>query len=238
MRAVIFWRIPMTMFPVLRVESIVQVNDKTRLDATAAFSSEADEIVKVEIRPSNTDSFIDVTTDKFLDHQYPSSGTMTVTLKLTDATPTSITFTKEIKVVSENIDRLFSADEDLIKYEPDVMTFLRDGKSSFKDIHREAQSRVLRKLEEMNLKNSQGGWLTKENIFDKEEVRDWAKFIALKIVSYGISKQVDDFYWKKGDKYEAMEKVARERSIITLDTNADGVADSNQSLRSFDLRRE
>jgi hypothetical protein len=61
----------MILFPVIENEPIVQENDKTRLDASKSFGSGSGSITEVQVKPSRTGAFVDVTTDRFLDWAYP-----------------------------------------------------------------------------------------------------------------------------------------------------------------------
>ena len=74
-------------FPVLSHESIVQVDDKTRLDASKSFSNSAD-ITLVEIDPDGTGTFYDITNVDgwYLDMVYGVEGDKTITLRINTTT--------------------------------------------------------------------------------------------------------------------------------------------------------
>lgn len=86
-------------FPVLKLEDVVQVNDQTRLDATKSYKTPDEAaITLVEIEPELEAGFIDVTSSKYLDYQYSSDGDKDVTVRITtDGVPTQLT-----KVLSIN----------------------------------------------------------------------------------------------------------------------------------------
>ena len=49
-----------------KLEDVVQVGDKTRLDFARTYAIDGSEIVKVEIQPEVTGEFYDVTDDLYL----------------------------------------------------------------------------------------------------------------------------------------------------------------------------
>lgn len=143
----------MPIFPNLELESTLQANDKTRLNATRSYASGGSAITKVEIKPTAAEAFYDVTEEMYLDWQYATAATHAVTVKLNGGSPSEITLTKDLTVVSEATDNLFANDDDLRKHEPDIMKYLVEGRASFKDVHRRAQTLIL-------------AWLDKEGYID------------------------------------------------------------------------
>jgi uncharacterized Fe-S cluster-containing radical SAM superfamily protein len=100
-------------FPKLKTESIVQVNDKTRIDARDTFlSPDEAAITLLEIQAEIGGQFLDVTGTSYIDWQYDTAQEETITLRVTtDSTP--VTITKTLTVISASDDNLFSSDADL-----------------------------------------------------------------------------------------------------------------------------
>lgn len=224
-------------FPTLETELKVQVNDKTRLDATKTFlSPDEAAITLIEIQPEATESFYDVTTAKFLDWSYATDGDKVVSLRVTtDGSPESIT--KTLPIISVTDDRLFSSDGDLVVHEQDILSFVRPGRNSFLDIHRTSQEHILAWLDEHGIRKTDGTLFSAENIYNLEEVRRWSKFLTLRLIMESLSNSNDDIFATKSEKYRILESEARNRVSITLDIDADGNPDVRQELRTGFLRR-
>ena len=121
----------MSIFPIIKSDSTVQVGDKIRLSAVKSFiTPNEDALVSVQIQPESSASFIDVFAsdqqDWYLDWVYSSSGNKIVTLKVTNetVTPTYTTITMNLNVVTQANDCLFSTDDNLKAYEPDILSWL------------------------------------------------------------------------------------------------------------------
>lgn len=224
-------------FPVIRNEPIVQVNDRTRIDVSQTFlSPDEAAITLVEIQPTASDDFCDVTSTQFLDWVFSSSADVVVTVRITtDSTP--VTATKSISVLSAAEDLLFSGDSDIITHEAEIYRFLRDGRSTFTDIHRVAQELILKDLEKRGITNSDGTKITKEDIYDIEEVKEWSKFLTLSLIFKSASNEVNDFFETKAGMYEKKAEMAANRYTIQLDQDQDDKVDSMPDLVSGRLVR-
>lgn len=217
-------------FPTLKVESLVQVNDKTRLDGVKSFiTTDEAAITLVEIEPESSNGFIDVTSDKFLDWSYSTAGDKTATIRITtDGAPISViaTFT----VVSVNDDALFSNDQDIVSHEVDIYRFLRAGRQSFLDFHRIAQGMILDELDQRGLTDTSGNRLTKLDIYDVQEVKEWSRYLSLYLIFKSVQGEIDDVYDQKSKTYWDMAQRQSTRATIRLDLNQDGTVDSKPDL--------
>lgn len=220
----------MAIFPSLILEPVVQVDDKTRLDGTKSFitSNEA-AITLVEIEPISGNGFIDVSSTKYLDWQYPTDGTATVSIRITtDGAP--ITVTKTLEVLTEADDNLFSNDSDLMLHEHDILRYVPSGRNSFLNVHRRAQDRIVEWLAERGIYDSDGDKLTKTNIVDIDEVRQWSTFMALRFIYSDLSNAIDDVFDQKAKDYETLESRARNRSQYRFDFDGDGTVEDGEAL--------
>ncbi len=228
----------MAIFGNLELEQIVQVDDKTRLDATKSYvTTDEAAITLLEIEPFAADGFVDVTTNRFLDFQYSTDGDKVISLRITtDGAPEL--FTKTLTIISVADDKLFSSDSELLPYEPRILEWVRDGRNSFLDVHHAAQDRILGWLDEHRIWAVDGTRLDKDNVTDTQEFNDWSKFMVLRLIHEGISNATDDIFHEKALRYGEMESKARNRAAIRLDRNEDGTTDEFKTdLRSFGLFR-
>lgn len=223
----------MAIFPSLKTELVVQVGDRTRLNASYSFvTPDEPAISKIEIQPEAAASFYDVNSDQFLDWQFSTEGETTATVRVTadpegEPEEAAVTFT----VITEIEDALFSSDADLLAHEPDVLKYLPAGRNTFKDVHRRAQTFVLKWLDQKGIRDSNGARLTKDAIVDKEEVNLWATYIALRLIFDGLSNAVDDIFAQKALGYGRLESQARDRAFLSLDIDGDGTASEEERVQ-------
>jgi hypothetical protein len=227
----------MAVFANIDLEPIVQVDDKTRIDATKSFQAKgaSGALETVEIEPETGAGLIDVTgstnKDWFLDWQYASPGTKTVTVVITEDGNAN-TFTKDIEVLSEADDALFSKDTDLINLEPEILNYVRPGRSSFLDFHRSAQIRIVDSLNAQGYATSEGARLTKEDIAG-EDVKEWSKFLTLALIFEDNSNAIDDIFAEKAKRYMQKAEGARQRLVIRYDVDQDGETENTEGALQF-----
>ena len=233
----------MAIFGNLELEEIVQENDKTRLDATKSFVSKDEAaITLVEIEPEASAGFIDVTgtsfRDWFLDWEYSTDGTKTVSVRITtDGAP--VTSTATMDVITAADDKLFSGDQDITALEPDILQWIRPGRNTFLDVHRKAQVLILDWINDLGVRNNDLTRVSKDEIVDTEEVRKWSENLVLRLIFEGISNAVDDTFARKAAVYAAREAEAKNRAKIRFDADKDGVAESGEFVpfKTMDLFR-
>lgn len=235
----------MSIFGVLEMEAIIQTGDKTRLSAKKSFVSKDEAAVTlVEIEPESGAGYIAVTgtssKDWFLDWVYVGiSRVVTVSLRITTDGAPSV-FTKTMQVITSADDKLFSSDSDLIALEPDILKWVPEGRSSFLNVHRQAQSKIIEWLDEAGITDTSGARLTKADIVDVEEVKPWSRDLTLSLIFYGIHNAVDDVFMQKSKYYDSQAKNRADRAKLRLDLNNDGSISSGESanVRSRELIRE
>lgn len=226
-------------FPQLTNEKLVQVGDKTRLDANGCFVNSGEAIQNIEIEPFDGSGFVSVydSDDEynhdeswFLDWAYDTAGQIVVKVKVTTLTGDT---TKEfnMEIISEEDDALYSSDNDLYPFEPTIKRYLPLGKNSFKYAHRASQSKIIAYLDEHRIWKKDGTRFTKEDLVDKEEFRYWSIFQTLLIIFESSQLSGGDLFEEKRQQYEADMRSARSRGALRLDTNGDGVIDeTNEKL--------
>ncbi len=234
-------------FPILRTDEILQVNDKIRFDASETFiNGSTPAITGVEIEPDTGLGFISVYQLSqqawYLDWIYLTSGSKVVSLKITaghgDHQVTQ-TITKTVTVLTAADDYLFSSDSELRSKEHDILRWLPDGYSSWNHVHRQCQKNILDWFDEIRLLKEDGTRWTAQDVVVKAQVRRIATNMALRMIFSSISNQVGDIFDQKAQMYLAMERDAKNRNYITLDFDGDGQAESDerQELRTMTMVR-
>lgn len=229
----------MPRFPNLEIEPTVQVNDRTRLDASKSFATQdLGDVTKVEIDPG-TGTYINVTpatpSDSslwYLDYVWADAGTKTLRCQITTATGgvAATSISKTIEVVTEAADKLFASDNDLVGHESDILKWVKPGRNTFKDIHRAAQTSILAYLDRQGYTDDLGNKLTKAAIVDLSEVRQWSTMLALKMIFQGIQNAKDDVFKEKAEHYEELELEERNRAILRLDLDGDEESTNNEGF--------
>lgn len=224
----------------LEHESVVQINDKTRLDASKSFSAKGESsIEQVKISPEVGADLIPVhgngnPKEWFLDWEYQTDGTKTITLQI-KAGPHTVQFTYEIEVVTSDQDKLFSSDPDLTSFEPDILKWVQPGRSSFLNIHRTSQALILEWLDSIRLWRKDGSKLTKEDISFTDDLKQLSTYLTLMLIFRGLSNKVDDVFAQKARDYEMKSLDVKNRGRIQADFNGDGelTVDENEDQRSY-----
>lgn len=216
-------------FPKLTLETVLQVDDKTRLEAIDSFATQGETITDVEIEPEVGAGYISVyDTDNekwYLDWAYETDGVKTVSVKVTTDAPSVRTKSYSITVLTEEEDALFSSDNDLYPYEPNIKKYLPRGKNSFIYAHRAAQTKILAFLDEQRIWKEDKTRYTKADIVDKEEFNRWSIFQTLLIIFESSQVSTSDIFQEKRLEYENEMRQARNRGALRLDADGDGNVD-------------
>ena len=133
------------------------------------------------------------------------------------------------KVFSVLGDALYSTDGDLKVHEHDILKYVPVGRASFLNVHRRAQEKIVEWLDQQGFTNTSGDKYDKFHIIDVSEVKPWAIYLALEMIFREISNATDDVFHEKAEYYAKEALSARQRAIIRLDVDSDGVADEIDS---------
>lgn len=227
-------------FPSLTLETVVQLEDKFRLDASLSFISggTAEVITDVLIQPEASESFISVfntDSDKwYLDWAYTIAEPKTVVCKvITDLDVVGRTRSYAVEAISAEDDVLFSNDADLYPFESDLKNYLPKGKNTFLYVHRKAQEKIIAHLDENRIWKNGGERYTKEDIAAialtspeiKEQFNMWSTYETLLTLFESFQVSGDDIFEGKKVKYEAMRNKSRQRASLKLDADNNGVLD-------------
>ncbi len=223
-------------FPVLRVEEVVQIADKTRLDASASFVAGTEETIAIiEIQPEAAADWIDVSETGYLDWAYATEGAKVPTVRLTlsgDTPPTPTEFSGDLLVITSEDDLLFSSDAKLRAHQSDILKFLPEGRASFLDAHRRTQTLILDWLAKEGYLDTAGQRLEKDAITVTEDVESWATYLCLSLIYEDASNAVDDVFAGKAKGYYGKATNARDRAVLSLDLNGDGEADVSEKIQT------
>lgn len=155
-------------------------------------------------------------------------GTRIVACTAADSVPTSATSKSAVRVYSVAGDYLFCSDQDLVTHESDLLKWVAPGRASMKNIIRRSQKLIMAWIDEKGYVDAYAKKYTKTDIVDLEEVRQWSIFMTLRLIFESISNSTEDVFSVKAKKYELLEQSARQRAILRLDYDGDGVVDVNE----------
>ncbi len=127
----------------------------------------------------------------------------------------------------------------LLAHEGEILKYVRKGRNSWLDKHREAQEAIIEYLDEAKIwKKNTGDELdqyarsvpmpyTKEDICaltgdDFEQFQRWSKFMVLEMIFCDLQKQTDDVFAQKAEKYRELMERAKNRGCLRLDKDGDG----------------
>lgn len=231
------------LIPNIIIEPIVQMNDMTRIDVSnsivsASATTGLEYTYKIEIfkdmvlEHSYTFPTDTILKDAVLDVMYTTDGVRTVTFTMSDndTVPNTQAISKTQTVVTSVVDYLYSEDYELIQYEQDILKYIRDGRNTFIDFHRAAQTEILNYLDREGVRDVNGDKIIKTSFVDITEVKEWSKFIVLRMIFESLSNVKEDIFFIKAAKYKAMENEAKNRVILLFDVDSSGTVTANETI--------
>lgn len=228
----------MAIFGILKTEPILQVNDKTRLDASKTFVSKDEAaITALEIEPEAGAGFIDVfdanPKNWFLDWSYSgTTRTITCTVRVTtDGAP--VNFTQVIQIKTATDDKLFSTDADILDKRQDLLNWLKPGRSSFLNFHRQARDLILSRLDDEGKTDRFGNKMTADMFIDKSEVREVAAYWTLALIFQNLSNAVGDVFERDSKAYYGDVQKKWNKAFLRFDVDQDGELNEGEGDFSF-----
>jgi hypothetical protein len=225
----------MAIFGVIKSDDRVFTGDKIRFDFSQSFTTPDVSFATSGAYLVSFDgtTFIDCSAKKYIDYIFTTAGAKTITLKLTDNTPVTPviqTFTKVITSIDITLAKLFSKDNDLYQFEPDIDAYLPKKWSSWNMIHRQAQEWIIDWLDEQGIYKSDESLYTAADIIDSQQVKQLSIYKTLEIIFEGNSNVAGDIFSIKRDKYKALVVEKSNRAYLRLDYDGDGVQDSSERV--------
>ena len=225
----------MALFGIIKSDDRVYTGDKIRYDFSQSFVTPDKSFAATGSHQVSFDAgatYIDVTAKKYVDYIYTTAGTKTVTLKLTDASvaPVIQTFTKSVVCLDLTMANLFSKDNDLYQFEPDIDAYLPKKYSSWNMIHRQAQEWIIDQLDEQGIYKSDESLYVAADIIDSQQVKQLSIYKTLEIIFEGNSNIAGDIFSIKRDKYRALVVEKSNRAYLRLDYDGDGIQDVSERV--------
>lgn len=137
-----------------------------------------------------------------------------------------------LKLYSAYGDRLFCDDSDLQRHENDVLQWVEAGRNSHKNVIRRASKIIMEWVQGQGYLNVYGDPITKWDLVDLDEVRQWATYLSLSLLFQSLSNSSEDVFDRKSLYYKNKYSEARNR-FIKLDLDKDGIADTDEYLSVF-----
>jgi hypothetical protein len=217
-------------------EEIVQTNDKTRIDVSESFVSGAD-ITDILIKPQGSENFISVfnggDTDLwYLDWSYDVAEEKTISVQATDGVDTvDKDFT--LKIVTPLEDNLYSNDSQIFSIETELRKYISEGRNSYINIHREAQSRILSYLDRKRIWDENGEPLTKDMLNLTDSLQKWSLYEAIYLIYTDLVVSIGDKFKDKANDYKSLRNYERDRGAIRIDFNKDGDFDKGSEVQDL-----
>lgn len=226
----------MSIFGIIKSDDVVFSGDKIRIDASESFLAPNLTFATVshEVSVDGGATWYNITgPKKYVDWIFSTSGTKTISLRLSTTEPASEIFTKDITVLNLATANLFSNDSDLYQYETDINQYLPKKWSSWNLIHLAAQKHIVDWLDEKRIFAQDGTKYTQADLLDKSEVRQFSIFKTLELIFASNYTIVGDIFSSKRDKYRELANEKASRAQISLDFNKDTI--NNDATERTDL---
>lgn len=225
----------MPIFPKIMCEQTVRVGDKTRLDATGCFKTPdlVDDFNEILINPDEAGDFDveDVTIPKkwYLDWAYSAAGDFNVVVSASVGNDTE-TATATITVLAAADDVHLSTDQDLMAIDADIMKYVKNGRNSHLDVHREVTNKILDEIYKNKIVADDQTKLTIDEVVDVNELKEWAKYYALEMIYASISNVPEDIFDQKAKKYSAKktENMNLSMNVLKLDYDKSGTLTTSE----------
>lgn len=219
----------MAKFGIIKSDDKVFTGDKVRVDVSESFATPDETLATIshEISTDAGVSWYNITQKKMIDWIFTSAGTKTFTFRFTTSAGSQL-FTKDVTVLDLTAQKLFSNDNDLYKYEPEIDQYLPKKWSGWNLVHLEAQKYIMDWLDEKRIFNVNGAKYTVNDLMDKDQVRQFSLFKTLEFIFEGNVKVVGDLFSIKRDHYRQLANEKAARSQLSLDFNANGLNDDSQ----------
>lgn len=217
-------------------ESIIQTDDKTRIDVSKSFVS-GDAITDILVKPENSENFISVFNNGdqdywFLDWSYATAGEKIISVQATDGTNTvDKSFT--IESITPGLDNLYSKDSEIFSIETELRRYISDGRNSYINMHREAQSRILAYLDRKRIWDKDGNPLTKDQLNLTKSLQQWSLYEAIYMIYSDLVISIGDKFITKANDYKSLRNYERDRGGIRIDMNNDGKIEASSEIQDL-----
>lgn len=223
----------MSIFGVIKSDDSVFTGDKIRFDFSQSFTTPDVSFATTLSFQASFDggvTYLDCSSKKYIDYIYSTAGTKTVTLKLKDSAANEEIFTKTVTCLDLTTANLFSKDNDLYQFEPEIDSYLPKKWSSWNMIHKQAQEWIIDWLDEQGIYKSDESLYTAADIIDSQQVKQLSIYKALEIIFEGNSNVAGDIFSIKRDKYRALVVEKSNRAYLRLDYDGDGVQENSERV--------
>ena len=232
----------MAKFAIITCEDKVFQGDKIQFDFTKSVIT-PDETAAAISHEFSIDgvTYINITPTKMIDWVFTVAGPQTVYFRHTSNLGSQVSM-KTIAILDLALQKLFSTDTDLVAYEPEIIKWLPKKWSSWNFIHLRAQDYIINLLREKRILDKNGSAYTKDDIFDRSEVRDLSAALVLRYIFSGTSNASDDVFQKKSDEYDELVSERESTMCVKLDFNKNGIKDESsdsvtEAFHSIEMRR-
>ena len=220
----------MSAYGIIKSEDRVFAGDKIRIDFRLSFLFPGTTLAAVPNYQASFNagvSWIDVSTLKYIDYIFTTAGDKTVRLRITTSAATFDT-DKTITSLSMVTQGLFSKDNDLYVFEPEIDQYLPEKWSSWNLVHLQAQEWIIDWLDESRIHQYDGTKYAVEDVMDIQQVKQLSIYKTLEFIFSGNSNMVGDLYSIKAAKYAALAKEKLSRGSLKLDFDKDAATTNGE----------
>lgn len=227
------------LFPQIKTDLVVQINDMFRISAAKSFATAGEEVTEVNIYPDSVGQPLvvfdvyEVDQDCWLlDWAYETAGEYVIKLEIKTALDTK-EITHNITAMTEEEDNLLSNDQEIESYENELKRYIPEGRNSWKYIHRKAQEEILDYLYRNGKLNPDYTAITKDQLKPESRLMKWATFEAMLLIYQDLKTSNAEAFNEKLSDYSIKRNEARKRYLIKYDEDRDGqITDEDQPTYS------
>lgn len=163
--------------------------------------------------------------EKCLCFSFNSDGQKTLTIDVLFKDTTIKTVIKNIEIITELNDIVFTSDDQLQIIDSNIHSHLPCGRLSYLYKIRQATKDILAMMAEYRIKNNGidcsclceseiNKFVEASEIYSIDDVRQWANYYTLYLIHNELNDSVEDIHKQKADYYYQMASTARDRALI------------------------
>lgn len=219
------------LFPNAIIDSLVQICDMFRIDASKSFHGSGEILTNVNIYPDFVNNPADVYNvyvedcpeDWFLDYAYEADGDYTIRVELVTASESKFK-DYSITAVTEAEDNLQSNDAMIFALESELKKYMPEGRNSYKYLHREALVKMLDYMYRNGIYNPDGTRIEKSQLIG-DKLSEWSKYETMVLIFQELKTSNVELFNEKIEDYEEERDNARAIYKFEYDSNKDAVVD-------------
>lgn len=139
----------------------------------------------------------------------------------------------------QGMNLVYSDDQDLNGIYPGVSSYLSGLEKTFILRHENSRNLIVQDIRNLGFRKYKDKYQNIDawDLLEIEEVNLWSAYLTLSNIFSSLQSNQSDLFKQKAEEYREMAEFYKAQTYLTLDTNDDGLVDSNESAGDIRVRR-